>query len=414
MLLFCFDKGGRWELESVAERTSYRFVILALACALAFMGNFLQYQVSGLAVGVMSVLEIDTAGFQLLFLTPMLASVFFSMPFGVLGDKIGPKRVVGIAFVFTLGGGFLRLLDLGNFALQLVSVFMMGIGMAALVANNAKTLGLWFGEKTDFAMGFFYAFSCLGISASQASAGLMGSIFESYLAADIVLAVILMLWFIFGKNVSSASQIPKDAVHAPTFMRAIKSRDVWLIAICAGLSLAATTGYAGILPQALELDRGFDTTSAGQMASLLTLASMLGCIAAPVLCARFRRVNSYLIVMSIVGTIVMFTTWLVPDNGLILLAMLLLNGLVTCMLGPVLQALPVVLPKIGTRFAGSAGGVIAEVSLLLSFMLPIVVSLIAGQDYGLNFAILSLCFALTLVPIVLMPRFSWDLQDNVG
>lgn len=76
------------------------------------------------------------------------------------------------------------------------------------------------------------------------------------------------------------------------------------------------------------------------------------------------------------------------------------------MLGPILQALPVMLPKIETRFAGSAGGVIAEVSLLLSFLLPIAVSLVAGQDYGLNFAILSLCFALTMVPILLMPKLS--------
>lgn len=110
--------------------------------------------------------------------------------------------------------------------------------------------------------------------------------------------------------------------------------------------------------------------------------------------------------MSIVGAAVMFGTWLVPGSGFPLLAMMLLNGLVTCMLGPILQALPVMLPKIGTRFAGSAGGVIAEVSLLLSFLLPIAVSLVAGQDYGLNFAILSLCFALTMVPILLMPKLS--------
>ena len=393
-------------MESSAQKRSYRFVILALACSLAFMGNYLQYQVSGLAVSVMGLLNIDTTGFQLLFLMPMMAAVVLSMPFGVLGDKFGPKRVVGIGFVFTLVGGFLRLLDLSNFHLQLISVFMMGIGMAALTANNAKTLGLWFEEKTDFAMGFFYAFSCLGISASQATVGMIGSIFLSYLLADVVLAVLVLLWFLLDRNVSSKTDIPKDAVEAPAFMRAAKSKSVWLIAICAGLSLAATTGYAGIMPQALELDRGLDTAMAGQAAALLTLASMFGCIVAPILCSRFKSINMYLVTMSLVGAFVMFLTWAIPGSIVVLLVMMLLNGFTTSMLGPILQSLPVLLPGIGTRYAGSAGGIIAEMSLLLSFLLPIGVSFVAGQDYSVTFAIFSLCYVCTLVPILFMPKFS--------
>lgn len=87
-----------------AAASRYRFVVLGLACALAFMGNYLQYQVTALAVGVMDLLAIDTAGFQLLFLMPMLAAVFFSIPLGVLGDKFGPKRVVAIALRHRVSG----------------------------------------------------------------------------------------------------------------------------------------------------------------------------------------------------------------------------------------------------------------------------------------------------------------------
>ena len=382
----------------------YRFVILTLACAFAFMGNYLQYQVSALAVGIMGVLAIDTAGFQLLFLIPMLAAVFFSIPFGVLGDKFGPKRVVGVAFCVALLGSMVRLVDLSNFPLQLASMFCVGIGMAALTANNAKTLGLWFGRRTDFAMGFYYAFSCLGISVSQATAGLAGSIEGSFITADAALAVVVVLWWVFDRNVPRDVPVPENAATAPAFGRAAKSKNVWLIALCVGLTLAATTGYAGILPQALELDRGLDTLAAGQMASFLTLASMVGCIVTPFLCSRFSFTRSYLLCMGAMGAFVMLATWVVPGSGAAFLAVLLLNGFSTSLLGPVLQALPVVLPEIGPRYAGSAGGIIAEVSLLLSFCLPIVVSAIAGADYGLNFAIFSCVYALALAPVVLLPK----------
>ena len=140
------------------------------------------------------------------------------------------------------------------------------------------------------------------------------------------------------------------------------------------------------------------------MASLLTLASMAGCIVTPFLCSRFPSTRGYLVCMGVVGTLVMLATWMMPGNGVSLLAVLLLNGFTTSLLGPVIQALPVVLPEIGPRYAGSAGGIIAEVSLLLSFCLPIVVSAIAGADYGLNFAIFSCVYALALAPVVLLPK----------
>ena len=41
-------------MTEAGGRQPYRFAVLALACALAFMGNYLQYQVSALAVGGMA------------------------------------------------------------------------------------------------------------------------------------------------------------------------------------------------------------------------------------------------------------------------------------------------------------------------------------------------------------------------
>lgn len=63
---------------------SWRWAIVSVVCLLCFMANYMQYQVSALAVEVMPMLNIDTVGFSMLFLVPMLTAVFFSIPLGAL------------------------------------------------------------------------------------------------------------------------------------------------------------------------------------------------------------------------------------------------------------------------------------------------------------------------------------------
>lgn len=81
---------------------SWRWAIVSVVCLLCFMANYMQYQVSALAVEVMPMLNIDTVGFSMLFLDPMLTAVFFSIPLGALGDRIGSKKVVAVAPQFRL------------------------------------------------------------------------------------------------------------------------------------------------------------------------------------------------------------------------------------------------------------------------------------------------------------------------
>ena len=152
-----------------------------------------------------------------------------------------------------------------------------------------------------------------------------------------------------------------------------------------------------------ELDRGMDTVDAGLLASLLTCASMVGCVVTPLLCARCKSAKAYLGIVGAAGALVMAVTWFVSGHGAGLLALLLLNGFSTSMMGPILQAFPVMLPGIGTRFAGSAGGIIAEVSLLMSFALPVAVSAVAGTDYLVSFVMFGACYALALIPLCALP-----------
>lgn len=389
----------------------YRWVILLLTCSLCFLGNFTQYQVSAYATQIMPSLGIDGVGFSMLFLTPMLAAVFFSLPFGVLGDRIGPKLVVLGGFCVTTAGAAVRALTMDSFPSQLAAMFLMGVGMTALTANNVKTLGLWFGEKTGTAMGIYYAVSCLGIAAAQASSLVVPSAHKGYVLSVAALLICTLLWAAFGKNVMSEAAIPKNTSGTPTLKVALHSRNVWLLALSISFSLAATTAFAGVLPQALELEKGLSTAASGSMAAALTIASLFGCLATPALCAKSGHTRAYLILICLAGALIMATSWFVPAEET-LWPLLMLNGFVTAMMGPVMQAMPVMLPEIGSRYAGSAGGVIAEASLLSCYVLPIIIASLAGENYDVEMALITLCYVLAALPVAFLPKASGNITSN--
>lgn len=381
----------------------YKWVILALTCCLCFLGNFTQYQVSAYATQVMPALGIDAVGFSLLFLSPMLAAVFFSIPFGVLGDRLGPKTVIAIAFCVSTAGAFMRAATIDSFGWQLVAMFLMGVGMAALTANNAKTLGLWFGERTGLAVGIFYAMSCFGIAAAQVSSLAIPLAHDGYIVSAIALLACTILWAIFDKNVASSADIPSDIGKASSFKAAARSKNVWLLAVAISFSLAATTAFAGVLPQALELEKGLSPEISGSMAAMLTVASIFGCLLTSVLCAKIKRQKIYLIAICLVGAAIIFVSWL-PDPSAGLWVLLALNGFATAMMGPVMQAMPVSLPEIGSRYAGSAGGIIAELSLLASYVLPIAIAFLSKGCYGVEMALIAVCYALAAIPVLFLPK----------
>lgn len=74
----------------------------------------------------------------------------------------------------------------------------------------------------------------------------------------------------------------------------------------------------------------------------------------------------------------MIANWFSPI-GIILWVLLFLNGIFSAASGPILQALPFQLPEIGLKYAASAGGVIGSVSLIISYVLPIGIGMIARK-----------------------------------
>ncbi|WP_417055828.1 MFS transporter [Ellagibacter isourolithinifaciens] len=390
--------------------SSYRWVILVLVCLVCFLSNFMQYQVSALAVYIMPMFSIDEAGFSMLMLMPMLTAVFLSIPMGMLGDRIGPKKVVASCMVVAILGGFLRTFGSG-FPAQMLSMFMLGAGISALNANLIKIFGTWFKNKAQLAMGFFYASSSLGVVAANIIAPMIGDVFSNYLASAIALTIVGALWLAALRDAPKGEALAiSEGGSWAAFKVAAKSKNVWLIGLNYGLCLAAVTAFASLTPQVLVLQCGLDPVTAGTIASAAAIGSLLGELIGGGIGIKLGKWRPFIVVTVLIGALLMTYFWAgvvmpgkVPSVGL-LIGIQVLAGAFGALKGPLVQAMPYALPEIRGKYAGSAGGIIGTIGLLCSYAIPVSVSAITVGNYTMNLALETLIFALSCIFILMVPE----------
>lgn len=398
--------------EAKPKLSPYRWVTLLMTCLVCIMANYMQYQVSALAVSLMPMLNIDQAGFSMLMLMPMLTAVFLSIPAGTLADKNGPKKVVTICLIVSVIGAFLRA-GVMSFPVQVISMFLIGFGIASLNANLIKILSAWFGGKAQVGMGFFFASADIGVIGAQMLAPQMPSVQFSYTTAAIALLVVTILWAVFMKNAPKGASVAfTGGGESPMkyFKVAVKSRNVWFVGLCYGFSMAAVTAFAGFIPQALINMCGASALEAGGIASMASIGSFFGCILGPVICDRLGKWKPYLVITTIIGTLLMCYFWFIVlrsgtiGNYAFVCFMMILSGAFGAINGPIVQAMPYALPDIRGKYAGSAGGIVGTIGLLCSYFIPIIVSAAAGGNYLMNFGIESLVFLAAIIWILAIPE----------
>jgi NNP family nitrate/nitrite transporter-like MFS transporter len=121
----------------------YRWVILVIACIAIFSPNYTQYQLSPLALQIISDLGLTPGQFSGIFTAPMIPAIFLSIAAGVLADKFGIKRVIGIGMLISAIGTCLRIVSKDHLLL-FSSMTLAGFGAAFLNTNGPKVLGSWF------------------------------------------------------------------------------------------------------------------------------------------------------------------------------------------------------------------------------------------------------------------------------
>jgi MFS family permease len=208
-----------------------------------------------------------------------LPAMFIGLLGGAIGDRFGPKRILGIACLLVGLAGGLRGLS-KDFGSLIASVVLLGLLMPVVGMNVFKTCGIWFPrQQLGLANGFLSMGMALGfLVSSMISATLISPWLGGWRNVLFFYGAIAMLFSIpwyFTRSAPATLQITNDT-GTVSLRQAIahvrKLRDVWLL----GLSILGVSGCVqavlGYLPLYLR-GLGWPEVSAdGALASFHTIS----------------------------------------------------------------------------------------------------------------------------------------------
>lgn len=442
-----------------------RWAVLAIASALIFVVYLMQYQVSALAYLLMPRFWLDAVDLSNLMFAPMMLAAVAGIPLGALADRFGVRRVVGTCLVVSVAGAGLRVFA-DSYAVLLVASLLVGFAPAALNATVIRLLGAWFGSRTSFAIGVYYACSGLGASAAMLTSAVVADATVAFGVAAAALLVVLVLWWCAVKDAPLA-----DADSAGDAGNAGEGG--------AGSAGAGSAGEGGIgeggagercseesaqadarISRHADADAAADRgvranenvalggsdsmhrylgvaareravwwiaiiTGLGLAAKTAYLGFMPQALTAAVSAQEANVLASFVTYGGVAGCAfgplicarrthpkafvvgcAFVSAALMALTAFMLetpsALLLFAAGMASSITAPIVEAIPCALPSLRSC-VGSAGGIIGTTSLAMSYVIPVAIAAASGESYAMMVALTGACFLCAVPFLLLLP-----------
>ena len=385
----------------------YSYVICACAFITYFVADYAGYQIPPLSHLVMPALDIDNINFSRLFSAYMLPGALFCLVAGLLCDKYGTKKCIGVSIIISSIAAVLRV-----FASTFISFFfcmmLIGVMLFFISTNVTKIIAHWVPpNKISVFVGITIAGGPLGMTVAMSTSAFFETLRPALVTSAAFCVVVVFLWFIFMKDK------PKESEHTYHYIDnapqtplveglkvVLRNKSMWVIGICLGFVLAPAVCMTTFMPRALQLEHGMDAVTAGAMTSIIMLGNIVGSICGPIICMLIGRMKPYIFCSSIIGALGVAFSWILPNKALIG-AGLFIAGFVIAALLAQLLSMPVLFKEIGPALGGTAVGFISTIRSSFAVVIPsYIIAPITGDNYFLLFLIagglLILCALLSL------------------
>jgi NNP family nitrate/nitrite transporter-like MFS transporter len=385
-------------------KTNYSWIMLSVSCLCFFSPSYTQYQLSPLAPQLMSQYNLSMGQFTSLFSAPMIPAIFSSLVAGLFADKLGLKKVIGLALAISTLGSCWRVIADDNNTLM-ISMILSGFGAAFLNANGAKIVSTYFpAAKISPLMSLLLASTTLAMILGMGTTGLFPDITTAFLFAAILSALATLLWFFVIKSPLETrianSSIPSLGISLQVVM---KSKVVWIVGFSLMGLTACNVAISSFLPTTL-IERGMGEFTAGIYSSIMMTGSLFGCLFFPMVANKIGKTKPFILSLSLVSAIGAGFAWNAP-TGAILGASLFLTGSALNGLMPILMSIPIRLPEIGPLYAGTSGGFTSTLQLLGGVIIPsFVITPIAGANMMLYYILSGFCMLAVAGLGILIPE----------
>jgi len=315
---------------------------------------------------------------------PTLSGSLLRVPMGILGDRLGGKRVglAMLAFLFLplaigwqMGGGLPTLVAVG---------LLLGVAGASF-AVALPLASRWYGpERQGLAMGIAAAGNSGTVIANLAAPQLAAHVgWHNVLGLAMVpLALVLVAFALLAKD--SPSRPPGQSLG--TSLSVLADHDIWRFSLLYGVTFGGYVGLSSFLPLFLHDQYGADAVLAGLLTSA---AAFIG--------SGIRPIGGY--IADRIGGVRLLSVLLLGIGGAYAVGavspplwwMVLVTMVLMACLGMGNGAVFQLVPQRFRQQIGIATGVVGAIGGLGGFLLPTLLGLIkqTSGSFGPGFAVLA-------------------------
>jgi MFS transporter, CP family, cyanate transporter len=394
----------------------FRWAILFAAFALHACLQFGILIVPGMAVLLMGEYGLSPVEFSMISTMPYLTGFLFGIVSGTWADRKGIRQVMLVGIIIAFVGAALRCVST-DFTLLLVSSFLMGFALAALNANSAKLLGMWFpGKNTSVAMGIYIAGATVGAATALAIGPSFSVASSGFIVAAIAVLVAAVIWFALGKTHPHGEQATADESIMVHLGQVVKSKNVWLISIFMFFLFGCTVTEQTFSNAAFAGLTG-DVALAGAVSSVNTIAVGVGGIVMPMIVARMKSLKPIMIVFGILNGVLVGSILLIGFGPQTWILMVLQGALLGVLL-PLGKTLPALLPDVKIKHMGAAGGLQSMLQNLGAWLIPayVISPIVMAAFGGSNEAVFigaGICTVICSLCIVLVPETGTSVEAKL-
>lgn len=339
--------------------------------------------------------------------------IFFAPAVGLLVDRLGLRKSLGLGVVIIL----LSLITRGlsqNFIQLFLTVGLFGFGGPLVSVGAPKLVSVWFeGRERGIATGIYSTGPASGISLAFATANtvvepLTGSWRGISLVYGILVALIALAWVIFAREPESrpaSTPLATRYLAMSEFTSMLRLRNVKIILILAAGTFVVHVGNSSWAPAILE-EKGMSLDAGGLWAALATGLGLVGLLAIPGFVRRGKRVpvtSIQLAICAIAATAMVF----LPGAGAVV-SLMFLTFAAQPML-PMCSLLLMETPGVGAAKMGVAAGLFFASAEIGGFLGPYVMGELRDSYMSLGPGFLmTAAVAALLIPIVLLVKESRD------
>ncbi len=353
--------------------------------------------------------EVGLSSFQKAFVVavPILTGSLLRIPLGILGDRLGGRRV-GIAMLLFL---FLPLTLGWQFGAHLPALIPIGLMLGTAGASFAVALPLaskWYpAERQGLVMGIAAAGNSGTVIANLVAPRLASHVgWHGVLALAMVpLAIILVAFTLLTKDRPGSNV--KTSVR--NYGKLLKEADLWWFCLIYGVTFGGYVGLGSFLPILLRDQYHISKIEAGY---LTALAAFIGSITRPLgglLADRLGGTRMLGILLVAISVLYLLSAAL-PSLWVMVSVMVLLMACLGLGNGSTFQAVP-------QRFRGQIGiatGVVGALGGVGGFLLPLILGSLKGStgSFAFGFIVLGIvAFSVAVVlRILLLSRRDWKTQ----